>query len=198
MTTKQAKKPQARKKKKCPECKDLYLPVRSFQPCCNEFKCQMAYLAKDKEKKIAKGLKIAQKAERKDIRERKKKLQPRSYWIKKAQAAFNKYVRIRDEREPCISCGRHHDGQYHAGHYLTTGASPELRYHPFNCAKQCAPCNNHLSGNIVHYRPNLIKKIGENSVNWLEGPHQPQKWTVEDLQEIEQFYKEQIKLLSVS
>lgn len=126
----------------------------------------------------------------------KEKIKSRSDWLKEAQAVFNKYVRIRDENEPCISCGRHHTGQYHAGHFLSVGSSPELRFHPFNNNKQCSPCNNHLSGNIVRYRPNLISKIGLVAVEWLEGPHEAQHLTIDDIKEIKAYYKEQIKLLT--
>ena len=30
-----------------------------------------------------------------------------SHWTKKAQVAFNAYIRERDILEPCISCGKH-------------------------------------------------------------------------------------------
>ena len=105
-----------------------------------------------------------------------------------AQAAFNKWIRLRDAHLPCISCGRHHQGQYHAGHYRTVGANPELRFEPLNVHKQCAPCNNHKSGNIVEYRINLVSRIGQDAVDWLEGPHEPKRYTVDQLREIKREY----------
>lgn len=88
-----------------------------------------------------------------------------------------------------MSCGRHHDGQYHAGHYRTVAASPELRFEPLNVHKQCAPCNNHKSGDIVNYRIELVKRIGAEAVEWLEGPHEPKKYTVEQLKAMTAEYR---------
>ena len=119
----------------------------------------------------------------------------RSYQLKQAEKAHNAYVRVRDIDEPCISCGEYHGGQYHAGHYQSKGAHPELRFHPFNNHKQCAPCNNHLSGNIVNYRPRLIAKIGLEAVEWLESTHTVAKLTLDDIKDSKKYYKAQIKLL---
>ena len=119
----------------------------------------------------------------------------KSVWIKKAQTAFNAFIRAEDEKEPCISCQRFHDGQYHAGHYRTVGGHGELRFEEDNCHKQCSVCNNHLSGNIADYRINLVKKIGLSRVEWLEGPHDPKKYSIEDLKDIEATYKNKLKEL---
>lgn len=131
------------------------------------------------------------------IRERKERLtdNDRSHWIKTAQSVFNAFVRARDQGLPCISCGRHHQGQYHAGHYRTTAAAPELRFDERNVHKQCAPCNNHKSGNLTEYRINLVRKIGLKSVEWLEGPHEPKKYTVEQLKAIAAEYRQKLKNL---
>tara|TARA_Y100000782_G_scaffold86140_1_gene93531 strand:+ start:96 stop:662 length:567 start_codon:yes stop_codon:yes gene_type:complete len=127
--------------------------------------------------------------ERKRHQARKEKVKTKGQHLRDAQSEFNKYIRLRDAKEPCISCGRFHTGQYHAGHYLTVGAKPELRFEEDNCHKQCAPCNNHLSGNLVLYRVNLINKIGLERVEWLEGPHELPNWTIEQIQEIKKHYR---------
>lgn len=127
--------------------------------------------------------------------EKKKALKTRAEWLKEAQAEFNRFIRLRDKDLPCISCGRYHQGQYHAGHYLTVGANPELRFTEENCHKQCAPCNNHLSGNIVNYRKRLIDKIGAARLEWLEGKHEPLKLTIEQIQEIKTKYRNKCKEL---
>lgn len=95
---------------------------------------------------------------------------------------------LRDADKPCISCGRHHTGQYHAGHYMSRGARPELAYEPLNCHKQCSPCNTHLSGNLALYRQSLVREIGLQQVEWLEGPHDPKHYTVDDLKAIKAKY----------
>jgi len=129
------------------------------------------------------------KKERQELRQAKERIKTRQDWIRDAQRWFNKWVRLRDADQPCISCQRHHTGQYHAGHYRTTGACPELRFEPLNVHKQCSACNNHMSGNIVEYRINLVKKIGADKVEWLEGKHDPKKWTIDELKEIKAKYK---------
>lgn len=138
------------------------------------------------------------KAKRANIRKRKEALKTKGDWAREAQREFNRWVRLRDKDLPCISCGRHHQGQYHAGHYRTVGANPELRFEPLNCHKQCAPCNNHKSGNIVEYRINLVQRIGRDAIEWLEGPHDPKRYTVEQLQEIKRKYAKMARELDAS
>lgn len=126
--------------------------------------------------------------QRKADRERKEKLKSRSELAREAQQALNAWVRLRDADKPCISCGRHHEGQYHAGHYMSVGARPELRYEPLNVWKQCAPCNTHLSGNAVLFRQALVREIGLDRVEWLEGPHPAKKYTADELRAIKAEY----------
>lgn len=136
-----------------------------------------------------------QKREKKELRHAIEKLKTKSDWAREAQQVFNQYVRLRDEHLPCISCGRFHIGQMHSGHYLTVGAHPELRFNEDNVNKQCAPCNNHLSGNIVNYRRNLINKIGLDKVEWLEGNHDAKHYSIDDLKAIKAEYKLKLKQL---
>ena len=137
------------------------------------------------------------KNERKELREIKQKLKTKSDWLREAQTIFNTYIRSRDAKQPCISCNRYHKGQYHAGHYRTVGAAPELRFSEINCHKQCSSCNNYLSGNLLEYRKNLIKKIGLELVEWLEGKHEPKHWTIDDIKQIKQTYRDKIKMLDM-
>lgn len=140
-------------------------------------------------------IKAREKRERRETREARERLKTKSDWLREAQTAFNAYIRERDRKQPCISCGRFHDGQYHAGHYRTVGAHPELRFVEDNCHKQCAPCNNHQSGNVVEYRINLKERIGEKRLEWLEGPHNLPKWTIDDIKAIKSEYKQKLKEL---
>ena len=145
------------------------------------------------------GSEKAQERRDKELREYVRKgrdrIKSKSEHAREAQAAFNAFIRERDKDLPCISCGRHHQGQYHAGHYRTVGANPELRFEELNVQKQCAPCNNHKSGNIVEYRINLVKRIGQDQVDWLEGPHEPKRYTVEELKEIKALYRRKLREL---
>ena len=179
-------------KRKCGYCgerkdkADMFIsPLMAF--CNRDHAAQYAFDNKNK---------VADKKHKE--KKRKLKENDKPFRERQAQAAFNKFIRIRDAADPCISCGRHHSGQYHAGHYKSRGAHPELRFEELNCHKQCSPCNNHLSGNIVNYRPRLIDKIGLDNVEWLEGPHDIVKYTCEDLKQIELKYKTKVKELTES
>lgn len=144
------------------------------------------------------ALEQVQKKRDRAFRQRKREYRSndRGLQLKKAQAAFNAFIRSRDEGLPCISCGRHHQGQYHAGHYKSVGAHPELRFEELNCHRQCAPCNNHLSGNIIEYRKGLLEKIGQKKLDWLEGSHPAKNYTLEDIRTIEKKYKDKLKVLN--
>lgn len=177
---------------KCKQCKtkvETPYVAGIFSFCGIEHAKDYAFANIDKGRK-----KIISERKKSDAKKKREfKLNDKSYRLKMAQQAFNKFIRIRDESEPCISCQRHHEGQYHAGHYKTAGGFPELRFNELNCHKQCSACNNYLSGNITQYRINLIDKIGLNKVEWLEGPHEPKKYTCEELLAIEKKYKDKIK-----
>lgn len=172
--------------KKCDNraCRASFVPSRSFQSWCSP-DCALV-IARQKQDRERKSL---DKVERKAIRAARERVKSRAEHMKEAQTAFNAFIRERDRDLPCISCGRHHQGQWHAGHYRTVGANPELRFELLNVHKQCAPCNNHKSGDIVNYRINLVAKLGAKAVEWLEGPHEPQRYSIEDLKSIKAKYR---------
>ncbi|HGN0214580.1 TPA: recombination protein NinG [Proteus mirabilis] len=189
------------RRRRCKICREWFIPKQSFQNWCSPehgFELSEQRRNKDREKALAKLKKENQKKEReaKDkLKARKLAVKPLSYFTKQAQTAFNAFIRERDKDEPCISCGRFHEGQYHAGHYRTTGANPELRFDEDNCHKQCAPCNNHLSGNIENYTPRLIDKIGQERFDRLMGSHELPKWKREDYERIRDHYRAKLKEL---
>lgn len=171
-------------------CAAKFVPQRLGQSVCSP-KCALA----TKDVNQVKARKALAQVERAEIKVRKEKLKSKADHAKDAQTAFNEWVRLRDADQPCISCGRHHGGQYHAGHYRTVASSPEIRYEPLNVHKQCAPCNNHKSGDIVNYRINLVKRIGADKVEWLEGPHEPKRYTIDDLKAITAKYRALVREL---
>lgn len=169
--------------KTCRVCKAKFTPRLQMQIACSlECALSLAVSKRGKEEKRA----LVQ--EKRADKEKREKLKSKAQWAREAQTAFNAYIRLRDDADPCISCGRYHAGQYHAGHYLSVGARPELRFEPLNVHKQCAPCNSHLSGNIVLYRVALRKRIGEALVDWLEGPHPAKHYDIDDLKAIKAEY----------
>ena len=188
-------------RRKCKVCNEWFIPAyANIRWCCPEHGAIYAIelRAKEKVKAEAKRIKAkheAEKADRKRLAEKKQQVKPLSYFIKQAQQAFNEFIRYRDREEACISCGRHHEGQYHAGHFRTTGSNPELRFNEDNCHRQCAPCNNHLSGNLIAYRPALIAKIGQARFDSLMGPHEMPKWKREDYIRIRDEYRAKLKAM---
>jgi Bacteriophage Lambda NinG protein len=180
-----------RRKKRCKVCEAMFTPVRNFQAVCGEIACAITHAPANQ----VRARKALADIERKDIKVRKEKLKSRADHLRETQVVFNEWIRLRDTALPCVSCGRFHEGQWHAGHYRTVGANPELRFEPLNVHKQCAPCNNHKSGDIVNYRIELVKRIGADKVDWLEGPHDPKRYTIEELKTIRADYRAKTKEL---
>lgn len=167
------------KPKKCVVCKEAYQPHQTLQRVCST-KCGLAFAVGKREKK-----------ERATTREMKRVLRQTdmAYWIKKAQTVFNAWIRERDAGLPCISCGKHHSGQYHAGHYRTVASCSALRFCEMQVWKQCAPCNLYKSGDIINYRKNLIKKIGIENVEKIENYNESKRWSIQELKSIVDKYK---------
>ena len=178
------------KPKTCKVCKSKFTSFQPMAKVCSPG-CALTLAVSNR----GKAEKIAQIKDKRETKVKLEKLKSRSDWAKEAQAAFNTWVRTRDAELPCISCGRHHQGQYHAGHYLSVGARPELRFEPLNVHKQCAPCNNHFSGNVLLYRKGLLIKVGADVVDWLEGPHPLNHYTTDELIAIKKTYNANTKFL---
>jgi hypothetical protein len=169
--------------KACKVCKEPFTPVRPIQPTCGKFACGIEYalavVARNKANKARK--------EAKAHREAKVKAMTARDYLPLAQAAFNKFIRLRDADRPCISCGVTY-GKWNAGHYRSVGSNPALRFEPLNNHKQCVQCNQSKSGNAIEYRIGLIARIGQESVDWLEGPHEAKHYSIDDLKAIKAHY----------
>lgn len=181
----------ANSRKKCKHCKE-YVAAETGVKVPAGFFCSMNHaieFARSKQKAEK------NKRQRKEYREAKERLKTLSDHLREAQQAFNAYIRERDKNDPCISCGRFHEGQYHAGHYLSVGARSNLRFDEKNVNKQCQPCNTHLSGNLVNYRIGLIKKIGKQAVEDLESDQELRRYRIEDAKRIKAEYREKLREL---
>ena len=115
--------------------------------------------------------------------------------LKRAESAVNAYVRLRDADKSCISCGTQGPALWQAGHYLSVGARPELRFDTSNIHRQCVHCNMHKAGNVTLYRIELVKRIGVTAVEALEGPHPPLKLSIDDLAQLHDDYRAMYKRL---
>lgn len=188
----------ANKKRKCLFCKEFHVAEEGIRTPAGFF-CKMDHAVKHaravserQQRKVKAEQRKAEKAARADLRVRKESLKTAGDYIKEAQAAVNKYIRLRDHGEPCISCGslpeQKAGGTMDAGHYRSRGAASHLRFNVLNIHAQCVKCNRFNSGNAIDYRINLIKKIGVELVDKLEADNQPRKFTIEYLKRIKRIF----------
>lgn len=178
------------KEKNCsaPGCGRLFMPSRPMQSVCSTT-CASRKVRGDK------------KRERDEIRQRKEAIKTIPVLIRESQTVFNAWVRARDEKQPCISCGKPPGDQTElhagrdAGHYRSTGSAAHLRFHEDNCHAQCVKCNQWKAGNAVDYRIGLIARIGQARVEALESENTPVKWTRELLIELKATYRRKLREL---
>lgn len=181
----QAKQP---KPKTCknPDCRASFVPQRLGQAVCN-YTCGLAI----KDVNANKARKAIADVGRKELRAAKERVKPKGQYMREAQAAFNAWVRERDSALGCVSCDKPStwSGQWHASHFRSVGSSPEHRFNPANVHKACSICNNHLSGNILGFLPELERRIGAEEVQALLGPSEPKRYTIEDLKALTAHYR---------
>jgi hypothetical protein len=148
------------KLKKCKVCTQKFVLERFNQQTC-DYKCAIQ-LSKDKQKeKEAKEW----KAEKAILRDNLKTL---GQYEADAKKSFQKWVRMRDDKHPCISCGTIKADTYDGGHYFKAELFSGLIFDERNCHKQCRKCNRFLNGNELQYRQGLISRYGIEFVDQLE------------------------------
>ena len=142
------------------------------------------------------------------------RMSDRAHQLSLTQTAFNKLRRLEEylwfanrEQEPtCISCGGLIGGdQWATGHFKSVGASSALRFDKKNTFLQHnRRCNMALSGDIagttstMGYKKGLIHRFGEGGqaiIDYLELPHQPKKWTCDELITMRKGYNAEIRAI---
>jgi hypothetical protein len=170
------------KLRKCKYCKAQFQPYTTLQKNCFEPDCVTAWIQETKEKTWKKK-KAKLKMDLMTIQD----------YIKIAQQVFNKYIRLRDKGQNCISCGKKPLKQ-NAGHFYNANNHWSVRFNELNVHLQCEHCNTYLSGNLINYRENLLKKIGIEDFELLSSEaNKTRKFTVNELKEIISTYKQKIK-----
>ena len=116
-----------------------------------------------------------------------------------AQILFNKWIRLRDEDQPCISCGKFCES-YDAGHYYATQGYDGLRFNPDNCHKECVKCNRFDDSHLIGYGFNLEVKLGKKRYNELiqrarDYKQSGKKWSRSEIEDLIKEYKLKIKEL---
>ncbi len=205
------------KTKKCKNCGDPYEKLPSHPPFRNWCSVDCAFQIQHKARLRAVKRREARfkRDERVKQKELKESIKPKSKWLKEAQASFNKYIRLRDYYDPCISCGKSKEeiekaqgwkigGCWDSGHFKTRGAKGQLRFILFNAHKQCKSCNAGSSKYSAkaatvgtQYRINLIEKIGAHKVKWLDNNNDLDcnKGNIDYLKRIKKIFNKKARVL---
>lgn len=165
----------------CKTCKSEFEPIYRNGLLISKFciKCVLTKSRKEQNKLIFK-----------EHKEAKEKLKTHSDYIKELQKIFNTYIRLRDEKKPCISCKKPLIGKYDAGHYYPTSSYPNLRFNENNVFGQCVECNQHKHGNLTEYTINLPERIGLEQFEYLKSIRNiSTKYTIAELKELIETYK---------
>lgn len=166
---------------RCKYCKNKFEKLHFLQKWCLKPEC-IKKAKDDHWKKVTKP-------------KLKKELLSIQDYIKIAQKVFNDYIRERDKGNNCISCGKPPKKE-NAGHWMNANNHWAVRFDENNVHLQCEHCNTYLSGNLLNYTPNLIKKIGQKNYDKLvEKAKTTRKYTIDELKQIIETYKEKKKQL---
>ena len=172
--------------------------------CCPEHGAIFALelRAKQKIKEAAKRIKERKEKERaelRDLKARKVALKTKPQWRAEAQAAFNRYVRLRDAGKPCISCGRLPEqkfgGTMDCGHYRTRGAAAHLAFNLHNTASQCVYCNRDRDGAQKAFEQGLIERIGAEKVEAINNDNSVRRFDIQYLQRIKSIFTRKARAL---
>jgi hypothetical protein len=169
---------------KCRNCKEKFEPIRFNQKFCLEAECVRVWVESEKAKQW---------------KEKKQKMQQEletiQDYVKMTQIIFNKFIRLRDKGQVCISCQKPALKE-NAGHFFNANNHWNVRFDERNTHLQCEHCNTYLSGNLLEYRTNLINKIGNSEFLILEAEaRKTRKFTKDELKKIITEYKQKVKQL---
>ena len=138
---------------------------------------------------------------KKDGVEKKPSRRGKPNLVKKLDRVFALYIRLRDAMDGgycrCISCGRIKPfaeidcGHYHSRTHMAT------RYDEDNCHGECHYCNRMSADHLIKYRENLVKKIGQQKVDWLNvKAHSTKHFLDSELEGMIEYYTREAKKLS--
>lgn len=187
------------KESKCKCCGAYYVKQKPLQSVCG-VSCAIKLDREAKRKAREKREKADRIATKKRMSALKEKNKTHNELIKEAQQSVNKYIRLRDRNKSCISCGvplvsEQLGGGFDAGHYLSRGSSPQLRFYTLNIHGQCKRCNRHLGGNYQQFRLGLIDRLGVAKVEQIEADNRSRHYSDEDLRRMKQIFNKKCRVL---
>ena len=170
----------------CKDCSEPFEPIRKHNSTLTTNRCEICLKTKQALKNLA-SIKKEKKTKQKED------LMTLQDYLKIAQAAFNKFIRLRDSGNNCISCSKPCKKE-NAGHYFSSGGHTNVRFDENNVHLQCEHCNTFLSGNLILYGVNLEAKIGVDEFTILrQKAYETRKFTKQELKEITEYYKNKLK-----
>lgn len=108
--------------------------------------------------------------------------------LEKAQRIFNAFIRQRDADKTCITCGKYKIE--HACHFYSAGHYTSLRFNEDNVHGGCLQCNYFKHGSGNEYRRNILTRIGQQRLDFLDSIATRQRAKKWDRLELEQIIKE--------
>lgn len=194
----------------CPHCRAKLETGQRIHPACIDSfaEAQAAKAARADAKKA----RAAAKVERAETRRRKESRKSRADILAEAKVAIQRFRRLEElaKGRGCMSCQRTREevesgnwrpgGYWDGGHFKGKGAFPELALEPLNIWLQCKSCNAGAGkyarkGYTVNaaFEANLIEQEGADLVAWLNGPHEPKHYDMDQLIAIRDTYKAKLK-----
>ena len=148
----------------------------------------------------SRSVKTARKAEKAAYKRRQEAAKTISKLRQEARDAFHAFIRARDRGKPCICCGKpmpwHEStpgGFIDAGHFMSRGTCPELRWDEVNTNAQLKSCNRPNGTTRASFRAGMVERYGLAEVERLEGPNPPRRDRADDLREIRDTYRAKLK-----
>jgi hypothetical protein len=169
------------------------------------YDCTVALTAQKAAKAERAAERVAKRAaalDRKETRAKLDAMKSRPKWLLETQAAFNAWVRARDLNAGygCIDCGKPFEpnkpgGSVDAGHYLSRGSAPHLRFDERNVFAQRKNCNRPGGATREAFRAGVVARIGLAEVEALECDQSVKKHTAEELRGIRDDYRARTRRL---
>ena len=181
----------ANRKRKCPFCKEFAVAA-DMLIINNQAFCNYDHVSKYAVKNRLTSYNVRRKEQKRESAARKRELnaESHSHQIYLTQKEFNKFIRVLDAHQDCVSCGKL-AGTYTltAGHYKTVGARSELRFDTRNCHAQCSGCNSGRqkfnkgddATTSRKFRAEIIRRYGIGMVEASERDHTQKHYTIDQL-----------------
>jgi hypothetical protein len=167
--------------KKCKHCGEPFAPkYSSFEKYCDKEDCRIAYALEV----VAKQKKAQKKQAEKKWKQQKAILtENTTNWKNSLQKQINIIVRLIDKDLPCLARGKTAN-KYDAGHVISRGSNPTIRYNLHNIHRQSAQ-SNHFQSDDVLLREGLIHEYGQDYMDFINNLKRTPKLMFKDFEYVE-------------